>query len=80
MLSLHYHSHYRKSVSYVVSEKNWNTKGEKGTAYGKSHDKATLSSEEVKPVALSIAELSLAEGISYSVSHQVSLLVENSVE
>jgi len=33
-----------------------------------SWDKATSSSEEIKPVALSIVELCLAEGISQLVS------------
>jgi len=35
-----------------------------GWRKGKSRDKATSSSEEIKPVALSIAEFCLAEGIS----------------
>jgi len=35
-------------------------------------DEATLSSEEIKPIALSIVELCLAEGISQSVSRKFS--------
>ena len=42
--------------------------GKKGT----SRDKTTQSSEEIKPVALSIVELRLAEGISWLVSWLVS--------
>ena len=44
-------------------------------AKGTSRDKVTLSSEEIKPVALSIVEACLAEGISQSVSQ----LIENSI-
>ena len=41
-----------------------------------SWDKATSSSEEIKPVALSIAKLHLAEGIRYLGSKIVSQLLE----
>jgi len=36
-----------------------------GWQKGTSQDKAMSNSEEIKPVATSIVELSLAEGISY---------------
>ena len=47
-----------------------------GWEKGMSLDKITSSSEEIKPIALSIGELRLAEGISQSVSQ----LVEKSVK
>jgi len=69
-----------------LSAKRAGTKEDKGStmvltmwllwlAKGTSRDKVTLSSEEIKPVALSIVEACLAEGISQSVSQ----LIENSI-
>ena len=63
---------YRKLTPCVVSKKYRNTKREKVAAWcllcscwswwkGTSWDKGTLSSEEIKPMALSIVELCLAE-------------------
>jgi len=65
----------RKFTSSVVSKKNWNTNEDKGTSQwyvyctncswhkGMPRDKLTSSSEEIKPVPLSIVELCLVEGI-----------------
>ena len=39
---------------------------------GTSWAKATLNSEKIKPVALAVIELRLSEGISQSVSQEVS--------
>jgi len=44
-----------------------NVVGKKGTSW----DKAASSSEEIKPMALSIVELHLAEGNSYLVSRNL---------
>jgi len=41
-------------------------------AVGTSRDEATLSSEEIKPVAIAIIELCLSEGISQLVMQLVS--------
>jgi len=45
-----------------------------GWRKGTSWDKATLNSEEIKPVAIAIIELCLSEGISQSVSQQENVL------
>ena len=47
---------------------------------GTSRDKATLNSEEIKPIALVVIELYLSEGISQSDSQSYSKSVEKSVQ
>ena len=79
------HSHreviscYHELTSCIVSEKNWDTKGDKGkcvlfvhTAAGKdtSWDKEMSNSEEIKP---SIVELCLVGDTSQSVSQSASI-------
>jgi len=63
------HCAIAKLTPYNVSKKKWNTKAQRSTkvcialqlAKGTSQDEATSSSEEIKPIALS---LHLAQGIS----------------
>jgi len=47
---------------------------------GTSWDEATLNSEEIKSIALSVIELCLSEGIGQSVSQSVRQSVEKSVK
>jgi len=60
---------YCKSTPSVVSEKNWNTKDDKGCIHcspvvdEQTHLRMS-NSKEIKPPATFIAELHLAEGIS----------------
>ena len=64
-------------VTYTVGEKKWRTKENKGKLWQnhdpntgaavvgeKAQNQATLNSEEIKPVAITIIELCLSEGIS----------------
>ena len=64
---------YRKSTPQMSARNTKQDKGKKSMicalyvlwlAKSKSRDEATLNSEKIKPVALSIVELCLAEGIS----------------
>ena len=55
----------------LINKNNWNTKEDKVYSYvycdwqkGTSQEEAMSSSEEIKPIALSIVELRLAEAIS----------------
>jgi len=82
-------------ITNAIWEKGMEYKGEQKVSFGRtmmqamellrlakstSPDKATLNSEEIKPVAIAIIELRLSECISKGVSEWVSKWVNESVE